>query len=244
MILNVVGTNYAGKTTLIEGSLTDHPTTFLDIRNYRDLIAPDFYRQSFDAVGPAGMQWRLAQDHPHAVAAAARLVARGRVALAARFWRYFFIHAALVERARRAAPQDVAILDEGLPKKFIEAVPFVVEAKAKAVRATWDKVMSDHGEQLVRSLAGLVDTIIWVDADPDDIVARAGVRTPDFLARIGADAIRTRHSIQRVAFARLLEAAEAAGVATRRIDSSRSDAQGQFNAIVNDSRPTSPLGAR
>lgn len=235
MIVNVVGTNYAGKTTLIENSLRDHPAAFLDIRNYRNLIAPDFYRTSTNAVGPWPMQWRMARKHPKGPVGALRVLASGRPALAARFWRYFFIHAALVDAAPRLAPgRDLVIVDEGLPKKFIEAVPFVTNAESDAVRREWDEVIGHHMDEVVAALAGIVDKIVWVDADADDIVSRARNRTPDFLARVGEDAVRTRHEIQKKAFEALMAEAARAGFPTALVNSSLPDAQARFNAALGE----------
>jgi len=231
MIVNVIGTNFAGKTTLIESSLATHPSAFLDIRRYREFIAPAFYAGKPDAVGPLIDQWYLLQANPRVGLAALRLALRGRPALAERFWRYFFIHASLVAAAPRIVPGvSRVIVDEGLPKKFVEGVSFVKAGFGEHEAAVWRAIMATHADDIVASVRGLADGFILVDAAPDDIIARARQRSPDLLAKVGEASIRTRHAIQLASFTTFLAAAERAGFRTETIDNSKPDAQVRFNA--------------
>jgi hypothetical protein len=226
MIINVVGSNFTGKTTLIERSLALQPALFIDFRKFREYIdAPTYYAWFPEGPGPWPLQARVLRRHPASLAAAAAILRHGGWPLARRYWKHFFIHAMLVDRAGpRTASAPPVILDEGLMKKFLEAVPCVGAEDVARTRGRWLRVVRRASDAMAESLRGLADAIVYVSSDAETMLGRALARQRSYVEAIGEEQLLNRYRIQLELYPIMLASARARGVPVHEINTTDLDA--------------------
>lgn len=232
MIVNVIGSNFSGKTTLIQNAIATFDFLFLDIRRYREIIDSDYYQmhRRVNLWGLFSMQWRILKSH--AVRQTMRLVAnKGSLSLALRYWRYLAIHIGL---AKRVSAGRCAILDEGLIKKFFEAVPFVNDEGFIKENERWNRLAIEFTVPLLESIRPWTDILVYVFCEPIEIARRARQRDKKFFHRAGGEkAILNRFAIQSKIFAHVMHTAASIGFKTYCIDTTDEiNAKTQFNNIL------------
>lgn len=220
MIVNVIGSNFSGKTTLIQNALAAFDLLFLDIRRYREIIDTSYYQT----------HWRVLKNH-----AARRIMwfiaNKGSLELAFRYLRYLVVHIGLAEKA---SVGSCAILDEGLIKKFFEAVPFVNDQNFAKENVRWNRLTKELTDPLLESIRPWTDVFIYIFCEPAEIVRRARQRDEEFFHRAGGEkAILNRFAIQSKIFEHVIHTASVIGFKTHRIDATDEvNAKTQFNSIL------------
>lgn len=232
MIVNVIGSNFSGKTTLIQNAISVFDLLFLDIRRYEEIIDPSYYKahRRANLWGPFYLQWRVLKSH-----AARRtmwhVAHKGSLGLALRYWRYLAIHIGLAERA---SVGRCAVLDEGLIKKFFEAVPFVNDQGFVKENARWNRFAVEFAGSLLETIRPWTDVFVYIFCEPAELVRRAHKRDEEFFHRAGGEkAILNRFAIQSKIFEHVMRTAAAIGFKTHCIDATDEvNAKIQFNGIL------------
>lgn len=201
MVINVIGSNFSGKTTLIQRGLALHPGIFLDIRTYREQLGDPYYQRYPDGVGSWSSQWRILAQFPRCAETFAIILSNGGWALAHRYWKHFYIQAMLLERAgAKAAGGRFVFLDEGVVKKLYEAVPWVDDAAYPQARERWIRIARCTAPALARNLEGLIDRFIYVSVAPEVFLERARQREAAFVERVGALPLLNRYRIHQAVY--------------------------------------------
>lgn len=220
MIVNVIGSNFSGKTTIIQNALTAFDLLFLDIRRYREIIDASYYQT----------YWRVLKNH-----AARRtmwfVANKGSLDLAFRYLRYLVIHIGLAERV---SVGGCAVLDEGLIKKFFEAVPFVNDQDFAKENARWNRLAVEFAGPLLETIRPWTDVFVYIFCEPAELVRRARKRDEEFFHRAGGEkAILNRFAIQSKIFEHVILTAAEIGFKTHCIDATDEiNAKTQFNGIL------------
>lgn len=213
MIINVIGSNFTGKTTLIQESLACYPAMFLDIRTYRESIDGEYYRRHPNGIGPWQQQLQVLFQYPQSMNAWRAIFRHGGPSLAHRYWKYFFIHVMLLKGIDGIARDERLIfLDEGVVKKLYEAVPWLDLQTYPYARQHWMHFVIRTSPMLVQSLRGLADRIVYIWADPVVLIERARQRDDTYLRQIGEEALLRRYRLQHELYRYLLDQIQASGI--------------------------------
>lgn len=219
MIVNVIGSNFVGKTTLIENNVAIPKVQFLDIRKYREYIDPKYYAQSPEGIGPWNEQMCVLLQYPSCVIAFLTILRHGGPLLAFRYWKYFFIHVVMLRRAN--ADKDlggIIILDEGVIKKLYEAVPFIDSISFPREFERWSHFTSCTARALLNSVRHIVDVIVYVSVTPDEFLSRARARSDVYLREAGEEHALNRYLLHCKLYSDLLGTAKKMGFPVREID--------------------------
>ena len=163
--------------------------------------------------------------HPVAVKTALQMFFAGYFCLAFRWWRYFFIHVALVINLDYKGDQStILVFDEGMPKKLYDAVPCPIDDD-DAVKKTifWRRFNTRFLPGIVDSLSVLTNIFVYLYLDGDALLTRMKLRDPEWFNEMGVSGLGMRYKLQEELYMDFLETAKKEGFITHVIDSGDMD---------------------
>ncbi len=219
MVVTLIGSNFTGKTVLIEQMLGVTGGVFLDIRKYRDYIDRQYFERHRTGIGPWRQQLEVLRGYPRSLGAIGAMLRCSGTRMAMRYWRYFFIHVMMLRAAGAGGELDELIfLDEGVIKKLYEAVPFIYADAYARERHRWVRFAKATSAALAVSLRGLVDLVVYTYSTPEVLVARARARDDSYVQEVGETRLVNRYRLQHEVYGHVLGEMRRCGVQVHEID--------------------------
>lgn len=208
MLIDVLGTNCTGKSSLI-AKLVERP----DIR-YVDL--GQYHYKYPDGWLTSGYQWLRLIRSPKALQCFLLLLRHGEKGLALRYAKFYFLFRMMVENADEEM-NDVVVIDEGVIKKLYEAVPFVEGVAYERELKRWRVINSRIRRVLLESVKDIVSAMAYLYVEPEEYMSR--VRKREFFTdRVSRGQIMGRYLIQCELYRQFLDQARKDGICVYEIN--------------------------
>jgi thymidylate kinase len=223
VVIDILGTNCSGKSTLISKSKEAYKIRHLDLFEY--------LTKHPQVAVPCSQQLRLVVKHPQSAAAFGGICRHGGTQLALRYWKYFTAHATM---AGNVAIGEIAISDEGVLKKLYEVIPFVDSGSFESQHDKWVRFAANTKRALLESVSRFVDIVIVLETEPKTYLARVQERN-FFVKEIGEERVLNRYLVQREVYRQIAEEGATMGFRIHRIDTTEMvSATEQFLQVVSE----------
>jgi len=202
MLIDLMGSNCSGKSSIIQAMLEKTDVRHIDLRNYLG----EYMDGIMHSVYGFSETWR----NRRALRCFLQMICRGESSLALRYASFYSLFCRMAKEARRDYGK-VSIIDEGVIKKLYEAVPFVDGELYERELRRWERVNAITGKSLLGSVRNLVDVIVYLYVEPKEYLKRVKMRA-FFTNRMSEGQILGRYLIQCKLYGDLIELAQDEGI--------------------------------
>lgn len=216
MIVDLIGPNCVGKTTVIEELQRRKPVKRITL-----LAGPP---------GRTAIVDLYLRVPPHIRSLMLMFVIRRRIDLAVRV-AYFYL-----EQLRHGTPaNEIGVRDEGFIKKLFEAVPFASTKTTQRAERFWKNVTTRSAEQFLSASLEGADLLVFAQLDEGEYLSR--VRQRQF-SEFPEETILERYRIQQTCFSALMNVGHRLGKSVCRINfHNAGDAADKILATIENSAP-------
>lgn len=199
MKILVIGSPYVGKTYLIEKFVKKKNNySFADIREYRKIIAKNYFSKNKNSIGPLTFQIKLLILNPILFFLTFFFLVFNpsfpfNPTFVLRIWKYYFIQFYCLEKKLRS-DNHIVIQDEGLIKKIYDSIPDEIHDKKKF--NWWKKNYKTVNKKLLFSLKKY-NKIFFITTSPDNVISRMKKRDGNILGVKKKAAYKKRFLLQQ-----------------------------------------------